>query len=260
MVAGTLAATWIVVLLGLAVGSFLNVVIARLPEHRSLVRPRSSCPSCSAPIAWYDNVPVLSFVLLRGRCRACGARISWRYPAVELATGALFAAAYWRFDLGVDFALAVALLAALLAVTAIDLQHQIIPDAITIPGTLAGLAATVAAGRLSWLDAVAGVLLGGGIFWLILTASLVLTGREGMGGGDVKLGAMLGAFLGWKVTLLAIFLAVVLGGALALVLLALRVTGRKEPIPFGPFLAAGGAVGLFWGERLVTWYLNGFAG
>jgi leader peptidase (prepilin peptidase)/N-methyltransferase len=251
---------WVAVLVGLAVGSFLNVVIARLPEGRSLVRPRSMCPACGAAIAWHDNIPVLSFAVLRGRCRACGARIPWRYPVVEAGTAALFAAAALRFGPTVDFAIAAALLSALVAVTAIDLQHQIIPDAITIPGTLAGLVASVAAGRLHWLDAGLGVLVGGGIFWAILAGSLLLTGREGMGGGDVKLGAMLGAFLGWKVTLLAIFLSVVVGGALALLLLSLRVTGRKDPIPFGPFLAAGGAVGLFWGERMVAWYLSGFSG
>jgi leader peptidase (prepilin peptidase)/N-methyltransferase len=243
---------------GFLIGSFLNVVIVRLPRRQSLWGPRSACPACGAAIAWHDNIPVLSFVMLRGRCRSCQAPISWRYPVVESATAALFALAYARFGPGPDLVVALVFLAAMIAVTAIDLEHQIIPDAITIPGILAGLLASVATGRLAGLDSVLGVLVGGGIFWVILQASLVFTGREGMGGGDIKLGAMLGAFLGWKVVLLSIFLSVVLGGALALVLLALKVTGRKDPIPFGPFLAAGGVVGLLWGQGLVTWYVSGF--
>lgn len=248
----------LVALFGLAIGSFLNVVIARLPAHQSLWRPRSACPSCGAAIAWHDNIPVLSFAVLRGRCRACSAPISWRYPIVEAATAGLFVLAFLRFGASPDLAVALVLLAPLVAITAIDLEHQIIPDAITLPGILAGLVASVASGRLPWLEAVLGVVVGGGIFWAILQASLFFTGREGMGGGDVKLGAMLGAFLGWKVVLLSIFLSVVLGGALALALLSLKVTGRKDPIPFGPFLAAGGVVGLLWGRELVTWYINGF--
>lgn len=248
----------LVVALGLVIGSFLNVVIARLPEHRG-VWGRSACPGCRAMIAWYDNIPVLSFVLLRGRCRACRMRISWRYPVVELATAALFALAYATFGLTPQLAVALALGAGLIAVTAIDLKHQIIPDVITLPGTVAGVVANLAIQRLHWLESILGIVVGGGIFWLILEGSILLTGREGMGGGDVKLGAMLGAFLGWKITLLAIFIAVITGGLLAVTLLALGIAGRRQPIPFGPFLAAGGVVGLFWGERLLTWYLSGFA-
>src|SRR6059036_3596386 len=223
---------------GLAIGSFLNVVIARLPEHRSLWRPGSACPTCGAAIAWHDNIPVVSYVALRGHCRACSAVIPWRYPVVEAATALLFIAAFERFGATANFVVAAVLLAALVAITAIDVRLQIIPDAITLPG----------------------IVVGGGIFRAILEGSLLLTGREGMGGGDVKLGAMLGAFLGWKVALLSIFLAVLLGGIVALVLLGSRTTGRKDPIPFGPFLATGGAAGLFCGERLVTWYMSAFAG
>jgi len=129
-----------------------------------------------------------------------------------------------------------------------------------LPGIVVGFIANLATSRVSWVDSAIGIVVGGGIFWAILEGSLLLTGREGMGGGDVKLGAMLGAFLGWKVALLSIFLAVLLGGIVAVVLLGSRTTGRKDPIPFGPFLAAGGAAGLFCGERLVTWYMSAFAG
>ena len=245
----------LLVLVGLAIGSFLNVVIARLPEHKSLWGPRSACPGCGAPIAWHDNVPILSFVSLRGRCRTCAMRISWRYPIVEALTAALFVLAYRIFGPTVDFLAALVLLAALVAITAIDLQHQIIPDVITLPGIVAGFLANLASGRVSWLDSLIGIGVGGGLFLIIILAS-----GGGMGGGDMKLGAMLGAFLGWSVVLVAVFVAVLLGGALAIPLLVTGKRGRKDPIPFGPFLALGGVVGLFWGERLAQWYVSGFAG
>jgi len=245
----------LVFLVGLAIGSFLNVVIARLPEGRSLLGPRSACPGCGAPIAWHDNLPILSFVSLRGRCRACAMRISWRYPIVEALTAALFVLAYRIFGPTVDFLAALVLLAALVAITAIDLQHQIIPDVITLPGIVAGFLANLASGRVSWLDSLIGIGVGGGLFLIIILAS-----GGGMGGGDMKLGAMLGAFLGWSVVLVAVFVAVLLGGALAIPLLVTGKRGRKDPIPFGPFLALGGVVGLFWGERLAQWYVSGFAG
>jgi leader peptidase (prepilin peptidase) / N-methyltransferase len=243
----------VAVIFGFLVGSFLNVVIVRLPEGRSLVDPGSACGACGTAIAWHDNVPLLSFVALRGRCRACGIAIPWRYPVVEAATGALFGLATLRFGATPELAIALVLLALLVVITGIDLRHQIIPDVITLPGIGIGLVANLATGRLPWLDPVLGVAVGGGIFFVIILAS-----RGGMGGGDMKLGAMLGAFLGWQVTLLSILLSVLLGGAIALVLLASGLRGRKEPIPFGPFLSLGGAIGLFWGDDLLHWYLAAF--
>jgi leader peptidase (prepilin peptidase)/N-methyltransferase len=240
---------------GLMIGSFLNVVIARVPARRSLWRPGSACPGCGAAIAWHDNIPILSFLALRGRCRACAMPIPWRYPLVEAVTAILFAAAGWAFGPTLDGIVAAALLAALLAILMIDLEHQIIPDVISVPGIVAGFLANLATGRVPWVDSLIGILLGGGLFFVIILAS-----GGGMGGGDMKLGAMLGAFLGWKVVLLSIFVAVVGGGALAVVLIASGIRGRKDPIPFGPFLAVGGATGLFWGERMVRWYLHGFGG
>jgi leader peptidase (prepilin peptidase)/N-methyltransferase len=245
----------IVGLFGLALGSFLNVVIARVPAGGSLVHPRSACPGCSAPLAWYDNIPVLSFVVLRGRCRACGMRISWRYPIVEVITAAVLMLAYVAFGPSADFLVACVLLPALVAMTAIDLQHQMIPDAITLPGIPVGLLLNLATWRISWVDSLLGIVLGGGLFLVIILAS-----RGGMGGGDLKLGAMLGAFLGWKALLFALFVAIVLGGAIGAVLLATGRRGRKDPIPFGPFLAAGGAMALFWGERAFDWWMGGFVG
>lgn len=243
----------VVGLFGLAIGSFLNVVIVRVPAGRSLWRPGSACPGCGATLAWYDNIPVLSFLVLRGHCRTCRAAISWRYPIVEVITAAALVLAYGAFGPTAEFVIAGLLLPMLIAIAAIDLQHQLIPDVITVPGILGGLLANLGTGRIPWLDSVVGILLGGGLFLAIILAS-----RGGMGGGDLKLGAMLGAFLGWKAMLFALFVAVILGGALSVVLLASGLRGRKDPIPFGPFLALGGAMALFWGERVVGWYVSGF--
>ena len=243
-----------VVTFGLIIGSFLNVVIARVPERRSLWMPGSTCPGCGNAIAWHDNIPLLSFLLLRGRCRACATPIPWRYPIVEAVTAALFAAAWLRFggDLR-QFIAAVVFLAALIAITVIDLRHQIIPDAITLPGVVAGFVATLATHHISWVSSVVGILIGSGLF-----VAVILLSRGGMGGGDLKLGAMLGAFLGWQSLLVALFIAVMLGGLSAVVLLAARRVARKDAIPFGPFLAIGGAVALFWADPILGWYLGGF--
>jgi leader peptidase (prepilin peptidase)/N-methyltransferase len=240
-------------LVGLVIGSFLNVVIARLPAGVSIVHPGSACPRCGAAIRWYDNVPVLSWLRLRARCRSCGGSISWRYPAVELLTAGLFALAAHRFGPALDLAPALLFLAALVAITGIDLDHQIIPDVITIPGIVTGAALSIAIHPAHWLDPLLGIALGGGIFFVI-----ILVSRGGMGGGDMKLGAMMGAFLGWKLALLAILLGVFAGGAVAVVLLSTGSRGRKDPVPFGPFLALGAVVSLLWGDGLLGWYLGRF--
>jgi leader peptidase (prepilin peptidase) / N-methyltransferase len=243
-----------VISFGLVIGSFVNVVIARLPHRRSLWAPRSACPQCGNPIAWYDNIPLISFAALRGRCRGCAARIAWRYPVVEAVTAALFAVAWVIFNGDVrDFVVAAVFLSALVAITAIDLRHQIIPDAITLPGMVAGLMASVVTARISWSESVIGILLGATLF-----AAVIILSRGGMGGGDLKLGAMLGAFLGWHALLVALFVAVTLGGLSAVALLVSGRLARKDAIPFGPFLALGGVVALFWGDTIVAWYLRGF--
>jgi leader peptidase (prepilin peptidase)/N-methyltransferase len=250
---GELNARVAVVLFGLVVGSFLNVVVARVPERRNVWRPRSACGACGAQIAWYDNLPVLSFFLLRGRCRACAATISWRYPLIEAVTATMFFVLYRHFGLTLELLAGLILISSLIAITAIDLEHQLIPDVITLPGIVTGLLASMASGWTSLVEALIGIVVAGGLFLVII----LTTG--GMGGGDMKLGAMLGAFLGWKVTLVALFLAVSTGGVFAMAILLLGRKGRKDPIPFGPFLAAGGTAALFWGERLVRWYLDVFS-
>ena len=239
--------------LGLVIGSFLNVCIVRLPEHRSIWRPGSSCPACGAAIGWRDNIPVLSYLALRGRCRACGERISWRYPLVEIVTSSLFVLTYLRFGWSTELPVALVLISALIVITGIDLTHQIIPDVVTLPGIVLGFLANLLAHHVGWTESLLGILVGGGTFFVVIRAS-----NGGMGGGDMKLGAMLGAFLGWKIALMSILIAVLAGGTLAVVLLVLKIRGRKDPVPFGPFLALGGSAGLFWGERLLAWYLGGF--
>ena len=245
----------VVGLFGLAIGSFLNVVIARVPAGRSLVHPASACPGCSASLTWYDNIPLLSYLVLRGRCRTCAMRISLRYPIVEALTAALLILAYVALGPSVDFLVALVLLPALVAMTAIDLDHQMIPDVITLPGIPLGLVLNVTTGRLSWVESFIGIVIGGGLFLVI-----ILVSRGGMGGGDMKLGAMLGAFLGWKALAVALFVAIVLGGVIGATLLLTGLRGRKDPIPFGPFLAAGGAMALVWGAQIFGWWIGGFGG
>jgi leader peptidase (prepilin peptidase)/N-methyltransferase len=176
-----------------------------------------------------------------------------RYPIVEAATGAVFALAYGLLGPTPDFVVAAALLAALIAITAIDLSHQIIPDVITLPGIVVGAVLAIALHPVAWLETLLGILVGGGLFLVIILAS-----GGGMGGGDMKLGAMMGAFLGWKLVLLAILLGVFAGGAVAIGLLVTGTKGRKDPVPFGPFLALGGVVSLLWGDNLLAWYLGRF--
>lgn len=240
-------------LLGAVVGSFLNVVIARLPRKESLVTPRSRCLTCGATIRWFDNFPLLSYLWLKGRCRDCGSRVGWRYPVVEGATAVVFALSTLHLGLTLPLLPALLFLSALVAVTAIDLEHQLIPDRITLPGVAVGFLASLVIPGRAWVDSLIGILVGGGIFFVIIALS-----RGGMGGGDMKLAAMVGAFLGWKPTLLALFLGVFLGGFVAVVLLLGGLRKRKDPIPFGPFVALGAAVSLFWGEGLLRWYLAGF--
>ena len=241
--------------IGFCIGSFLNVVIARLPEGKNIVFPRSACPRCGHLIVWYDNIPIVSWLVLRGRCRSCGGPISWRYPVVEALSAGLFALALLRFGVGPALIVGLLFLSALLVITAIDLDHQIIPDEITVPGIAVGFLANLVTGGVPWLDSLLGIVVGGGVFFVI-----ILLSRGGMGGGDMKLGAMMGAFLGWRLGILAVFLGVLSGGLVAVILLALGRKGRKDAVPFGPFLALGGAASLLWGESILAWYLARFAG
>ena len=237
----------------LALGSFLNVIAARLPEGRSLVRPRSACMACDAEIAWYDNVPLVSYALLRGRCRSCGARIGLRYPAVELATALLVAATFWRFGFSGEAFVAAYFCAALVVLSAIDAERRILPDLIVLPSWLLVLAAQIALNPDRWLEWVGGSL-GASLF---LFLALVAYPR-GMGMGDVKLALLLGAMLG-KAVSVGLMVGMLAAVAFSTVLFAQHgLAARKMAIPFGPFLAFGALVALFAGNAVLSAYLGLF--
>jgi leader peptidase (prepilin peptidase)/N-methyltransferase len=240
---------------GLITGSFLNVCIHRLPRGESLVWPGSHCPACRAPVRWFDNIPVLSYLWLGGRCRTCRARISIKYPLVELATMGLFLAHY--AVLGWQPLLAVRLVfsAALIVLFVVDLEHRILPNRVTLPGLVVGLAASAVTGP-GWPSALAGVALGGGSLWAIGEAYYRLRGEEGLGMGDVKMLAMIGAFLGWQQVLVTLVLSSLAGSLVGLSLIVARRGTMKYALPYGTFLAMGAVVASLVGERLVAWYVG----
>lgn len=236
--------------LGLLIGSFLNVVVYRVPRRESIVRPGSHCPACDRPIRWYDNVPLVSWLMLRGRCRDCGAAISWRYPAVELGTGVFFGIGAAVVGLEPRLLLAWAFLAVLAAITMIDLEHYIIPDRIVLPSTVVGLAAAIALEPARWWVFLISAV-GAALFLFVLA----LLWPGGMGMGDVKMALLMGAVLGSSV-IVAIFIAFLGGAVISLVLMALRLKTRKDKIPFGPYLALGSAIAFLWGPALLDTYLS----
>jgi leader peptidase (prepilin peptidase)/N-methyltransferase len=246
-------------LLGAIIGSFLNVCVYRIPAGQSIVSPPSRCPQCGASIRWYQNIPIVSYLVLRGRCAGCRARISPRYPLVEALTGLLFLLVWMVFGWQAATPLYWVFAAALVVITFIDLDHQIIPDVISLPGIIVGFLTALAIPWLSWTDSLLGILLGGGSLFLVAEAYHRLTGQEGMGGGDVKLLAMIGAFLGWKAILPVIFLGSLAGSLVGVPLMIAKRSGGKLAIPFGPFLALGAIVCLLWGRYLLVWYLGFFA-
>jgi len=233
---------------GAAVGSFLNVCIWRLPEERSIITPRSFCPACGHPIRFYDNIPLLSYLLLRGQCRDCRARIPWRYPLVEVLAGALALFLFWKYGLSVKFLVAFLFVASLLVITFIDIDHQIIPDIITLPGIPIFFLAAVFVMKLPFYEALWGLLAGGGIFYLIATMYAFLRKQEGMGGGDIKLLAMLGAFLGWKSLIFIILISSLTAAIIGVTLMVLLGKDMKYAVPFGPFLSLAAIAYLFWGD------------
>ncbi len=245
-----------VFLLGCCVGSFLNVCIYRLPQDLSIVAPRSCCPQCRAPIHGYDNIPLVSYLLLRGKCRNCGTQISWRYPLVEALSGGFAVALFVKCGFGFGFFSYSAFTAALLVITFIDLDHRIIPDLISLPGIGIGFLLSFFEPSLSVKDSLIGLVAGGGSLYLVAVAYEALTKREGMGGGDVKLLAMIGAWLGWKAVLFTIFFASLSGTIIGGGAMLAQKQGRHSAIPFGPFLAFGALAYLFFGPQLIDWYLS----
>jgi leader peptidase (prepilin peptidase)/N-methyltransferase len=247
--------SWAAALFGAVVGSFLNVVIYRLPRGESLSFPPSHCPNCGRGIRPWDNVPVLSYLLLRGSCRNCSHPISPRYPLVEALMAGLSAGAWLRFGPTVPFGVYFVFLAGLVAVTFIDLDHKIIPDSLSLGGTALGLAASFFTG-VGWKASLVGALLGGGLLLAVALGYYALTRREGMGLGDAKLLAAIGAFLGWQAVLFTVFVSSVVGSVVGVAVAGLQRSNLRFEVPYGPFLALGAVLYLFWGPPLVDWYLT----
>lgn len=243
-------------LLGLALGSFANVCIWRLPQGKSVISPTSYCPRCGTHIKFYDNIPILSYLLLKGKCRFCKGHIPLRYPIVEAVMGILSLALFIRYGLSYQYFLYLGFFGSLLVITFIDLYHQIIPDEISLPGIVVGLLASLLPGEPSWIDSIFGILAGGLGLLVVAWTFQLLTGKEGMGGGDIKLLAMIGAWMGWKSLPLVVLISSVSGtliGGGALILSKKDVGSR---IPFGPFLALGAVIYFFFGAKLLSLYMG----
>jgi len=253
--------SWITLFFGFAfgtiVGSFLNVCVHRIPQEESIVIPSSHCPSCKTPIRFYDNIPLVSFIILRGRCRACQAPISWRYPLVEFIMGFFSVILLLRYGISLFYVIYFALFAALTLVSFIDLSHRIIPDVISLPGIIVGVLVSLLHPHLSVINSLIGVLLGGGSLYVVASLYHLVTKREGMGGGDIKLLAMIGAFIGWKGVLFTILCSSFIGSVVGVTLMLISSeTDSKYAVPFGPFLSLGAVIYVVWGEFLITWYMG----
>ncbi len=245
----------VVGLLGLCVGSFLNVCIYRIPLEKSLLRPPSHCPSCKRPLRWFENVPVFGWIALRGRCRTCGTPISAEYPIVEALTAAVFLWAWWQYGWGWLFASRVLFGCSLLVLFFIDLHHRILPNVITLPGIVIGFLLSLV-NPPGWVSSLIGLVVGGLIPLAVAEIYLRIRGDEGLGMGDVKMLAMIGAFLGWQSMLLTLVLASFLGSFVGLGLIAIRRGGMKSALPFGTFLAIAALIAASAGDRIVGWYLG----
>jgi leader peptidase (prepilin peptidase)/N-methyltransferase len=240
---------WVAVFFtGAAVGSFLNVCICRMPVGESVVYPPSHCPFCQQRLGFYDLVPVLSYVLLKGKCRYCGCRISRQYPVVEFVASLLFILVAAKHGFTLDALRAIVLVSVVIPAAAIDLKYKIIPDKLNLAGFVLGLP-LVFESRDVFFSSVTGFLAGGGLLFLIAVVS-----RGGMGGGDIKLAAVLGLLLGWKQLLVALFLAFAMGGIAGLAMIVFKVARLKEPVPFGPYLALGAVSAALLGDKAVSWY------
>lgn len=239
--------------LGLVVGSFLNVCIYRLPRGESIVKPPSHCTMCGRTLRWFENVPVVSCMMLRGRCRTCGEPISLMYPAVELATSALFLTQYWQLGWQPLLAVRLAFSGAMIVLLLIDLQHRVLPNVITVPGVIVGLVVSVFVNP-GWVDALVGAVVGVGSLLAIAEAYFRVRGKEGLGMGDVKMLGMIGAFLGWQLMLVTLLIASLLGSLIGVALIALKWGDSQYALPLGSFLAIGAIMSMVIGESLIAWY------
>lgn len=244
----------VIVIAGLIVGSFLNVCIVRIPLEESIVRPGSHCRKCLAPLAWYDNIPLLSYVVLRGRCRSCRQSISPRYPFVEILTAATFVAV---FNAGFEpryLALSLLVTAAFIVITFIDIDHRIIPDVITLPTIAVAPAIAVLLGDITFIESLTGILVGGGGLWLIAWLYTLVRHQEGMGFGDVKLLAMIGGLQGWEAAVFSLVIGSLIGSVIGIALMVVRRGRLDMEIPFGPFLVIAAFVHMLGGPQLIAWY------
>jgi len=244
------------IIFGAMVGSFLNVCILRLPQKESIVTPGSHCPHCKKPIRFYDNIPLISYVLLRGRCRFCKKPISIQYPFVEGITAIGSFLLFLKYGPSLSYLIYFFFIDGLIVITVIDLYHQIIPDVVSLPGIGVGLLSALIIPHFTLLNSLMGILWGGGSLFFVATLYQWLFKREGMGGGDIKLLAMIGAFLGWKAVILTILLSSLVGSVVGIVLMILKGKNFKYAIPFGPFLSFGAVIALFYQNEIIFWYLH----
>jgi len=241
----------------MCIGSFLNVCIYRLPTSKSIADPpRSICPSCNSPIRFYDNIPVLSYIWLKGRCRNCDVPISFRYPMVELMNGIVAMGLLFKFGLSLESLVYFVFISSLLVITFIDLDHQIIPDIITLPGIPMGIVASFALPTISFKASALGLLIGGGSLWFVAWAYNLIARRDGMGGGDIKLLAMIGTIIGWKGVIFTIFASSVMGSCIGITMMLIKGKNMKYAIPFGPFLSIGAIAYVFFGSQIIAWYFS----
>ena len=245
----------VVAVVGALVGSFLNVCIYRLPLGKSIVWPASACESCRRKLSWFENLPIVSWAVLGAKCRTCKAPLSMQHPMVEALTALMFGVAAWVYGPTILLASRLVFGCALIVLFAIDLEHHLLPNAITLPGIVVGLAFSLVT-EPGWVAALIGAVVGGGSLWLIAEAYYRLRHEEGLGMGDVKMLAMVGAFIGWQLTIVTLMLASVAGSFVGVILIALRRGSMKYALPFGTFLATGAAIAATVGQELLTWHLQ----
>ncbi|MHC1745174.1 MAG: A24 family peptidase [Syntrophobacteraceae bacterium] len=244
--------------IGCCIGSFLNVVVYRLPAGKSIVSPGSACPQCGQPIAFYDNIPVLSYFILRGKCRHCKATFSGRYPLVEALCGLFTLMLFRRYGIHPQFFIELLFVYVLVIIAFIDLDTYLIPDVLSLSGIVLGFAFSFFTPRLGWTDSLVGILLGGGLFYAVAIGYQYLRHQDGLGGGDIKLLGMIGAFLGIAGVLLTVVIASIVGAIVGVIVMRRQKTGLTAMVPFGPFLSLGALVYLFWGHSLIQWYVDSF--
>jgi len=246
----------LIFILGLIVGSFSNVCIYRIPRNESIIYPASHCPKCRSKIKPVDNIPLLSYILLKGRCRNCKSKISIQYLIVEFLTGLIYLIVYLIYGLSIQTLIYIILSSALIIIAFIDLNEQVIPEVISLPGMVIGLILSFFVPYISFINSALGIVIGGGIILVIRLAGSLIFKKESMGIGDIELAAMIGAFLGWRYIIISLFLGFFLGALAGIILIMSKIKSREDVVPFGPFIVLGSFITLLWGEKIITWYIG----